>query len=226
MALKEVVLERIPSQDSVLYINKSGISFSANFMKKERLENSEGIKFFFDEDDPYFLGFLFTNDSSTPNTLSLMASGRGTKGASAGVTIKARELINKNLILKSIINLPNKLDRTFEITFDKQREIYFILLRPNFEVTVNWSDKNKIPDSYSGIYRYLDRNSQIIYIGKGLIKNRASSPERAEWGVVKIQYSVIESDEKSFYWENYYLDRFVSVNGSKPPFNVIMGKSE
>ena len=73
MALKEVVLERIPSQDSVLYINKSGISFSANFMKKERLENSEGIKFFFDEDDPYFLGFLFTNDSSTPNTLSLMA---------------------------------------------------------------------------------------------------------------------------------------------------------
>ena len=225
MALKEVVLERIPSQDSVLYINKSGISFSANFMKKERLENAEGIKFFFDEDDPYFLGFLFTNDSSTPNTLSLMASGRS-KGGSAGVTIKARELINKNLILKSIINLPNKVDRTFEIVFDKQRKIYFILLRPNFEVTVNWSDKNKIPESFSGIYRYLDRNSQIIYIGKGFIKNRASSPERVEWGVVKIQYSVIESDEKSFYWENYYLDRFVSVNGSKPPFNVIMGKAE
>ena len=226
MALKEVVLERIPSQDSVLYINKSGISFSANFMKKEKLENAEGIKFFFDEDDPYFLGFIFTNDSSTPNTLSLMASGRGTKGSSAGVTIKARELINKNLILKSIINLPNKLDRTFEITFDKQRKIYYILLRPNFEVTINWADKNKIPDTYCGIYRYLDRNSETIYIGKGNIKSRASSPERVEWGVVKIQYSVIESDEKSFYWENYYLDRFVSVNGSKPPFNVIMGKAE
>ena len=46
MAIKEVVLERIPSQDSVLYINKSGISFSASFIKKEKLEAAEGVKFF------------------------------------------------------------------------------------------------------------------------------------------------------------------------------------
>ena len=88
MAIKEVVLERIPSQDSVLYINKSGISFSASFIKKEKLEAAEGVKFFVDDEDPYYLGFIFTSDSSTPNTLSLMASGRS-KGGSACVTIKA-----------------------------------------------------------------------------------------------------------------------------------------
>ena len=33
-------------------------------------------------------------------------------------------------------------------------------------------------------------------------------------------------DEKSYSWENYYLERYVSTFGSKPPFNVIMGKSE
>jgi len=225
MAIKEVVLERIPSQDSVLYINKSGISFSASFIKKEKLEAAEGVKFFVDDEDPYYLGFVFTTDSSAPNTLSLMASGRS-KGGSAGVTIKASELINKSIVLKSIQKLPNKLDRTFEINFDKQQKIYSILLRPNFEVTVNWSDKNRIPDSFSGIYRYLDNNGQTVYIGKGNIKARASSPERTQWGVTKIQYSVIENDEKSYYWENYYLERFVSINGAKPPFNVIMGKSE
>jgi hypothetical protein len=225
MAIKEVVLERIPSQDSVLYINKSGISFSASFIKKEKLEAAEGVKFFVDDEDPYYLGFVFTTDSSAPNTLSLMASGRS-KGASAGVTIKAAELINKSIVLKSIQKLPNKLDRTFEINFDKQQKIYSILLRPNFEVTVNWSDKNRIPDSFSGIYRYLDNNGQTVYIGKGNIKARALSPERTQWGVTKIQYSVIENDEKSYYWENYYLERFVSINGAKPPFNVIMGKSE
>jgi hypothetical protein len=225
MAIKEVVLERIPSQDSVLYINKSGISFSASFIKKEKLEAAEGVKFFVDDEDPYYLGFVFTSDSSAPNTLSLMASGRS-KGGSAGVTIKAAELINKNIVLKSIQKMPNKLDRTFEITFDKQQKIYSILLRPNFEVTVNWSDKNRIPDSFSGIYRYLDNNGQTVYIGKGNIKARALSPERTQWGVTRIQYSVIESDDKSYYWENYYLERFVSINGAKPPFNVIMGKSE
>jgi hypothetical protein len=225
MAIKEVVLERIPSQDSVLYINKSGISFSASFIKKEKLEAAEGVKFFVDDEDPYYLGFVFTSDSSAPNTLSLMASGRS-KGGSAGVTIKAAELINRNIVLKSIQKMPNKLDRTFEITFDKQQKIYSILLRPNFEVTVNWSDKNRIPDSFSGIYRYLDNNGQTVYIGKGNIKARALSPERTQWGVTRIQYSVIESDDKSYYWENYYLERFVSINGAKPPFNVIMGKSE
>ena len=76
MVIKEVVLERIPSQDSVLYINKSGISFSASFIKKEKLEAAEGVKFFIDDEDPYFLGFVFTDDSNSPNTLSLMASGR------------------------------------------------------------------------------------------------------------------------------------------------------
>ena len=225
MAIKEVVLERIPSQDSVLYINKSGISFSASFIKKEKLEAAEGVKFFVDDEDPYYLGFIFTSDSSAPNTLSLMASGRS-KGGSAGVTIKAAELINKSIVLKSIQKMPNKLDRTFEITFDKQQKIYSILLRPNFEVTVNWSDKNRIPESFSGIYRYLDNNGQTVYIGKGNIRARALSPERTQWGVTRIQYSVIEGDDKSYYWENYYLERFVSINGAKPPFNVIMGKSE
>jgi hypothetical protein len=224
MAIKEVVLERIPSQDSVLYINKSGISFSASFIKKEKLESAEGVKFFVDDEDPYFLGFIFTNEASAPNTLSLMASGRS-KGGSAGVTIKAAELINKSIVLKSVQSLPNKLDRTFEISFDKQQKIYSILLRPNFEVTAKWSDKNRIPDSFSGIYRYLDNNGQIVYIGKGNIKSRASSPERSQWGVAKIQYSVIDSEEKSFYWENYYLERFVNINGARPPFNIIMGKS-
>lgn len=219
------MLERIPSQDSVLYINKSGISFSASFIKKEKLEAAEGVKFFVDDEDPYFLGFIFTNDSSSPNTLSLMASGRS-KGGSAGVTIKAGELINKSVVLQSIQKLPNKLDRTFEIIFNKQQKIYSILLRPNFEISVNWADKNRIPDSLSGIYRYLDNNSQIVYIGKGNIKSRASSQERTQWGVAKIQYSVIDNDEKSFYWESYYLERYVNLNGAKPPFNVIMGKSE
>jgi hypothetical protein len=224
MAIKEVVLERIPSQDSVLYINKSGITFSANFVKRQNLEGSEGVKFFSDDEDPYYLGFRFTSDSNSPNTLSLLASGRS-KGGSAGFTIKAAELINKNPILKNIQRLKDKIDRTFEISFDKQTGMYSILLRPNFEISINWTEKNNSPDSFSGIYRYLNKDGQTLYIGKGYIKSRGSSPERKDWGVHKIEYSVIPDDEKCFYWENYYLERYVFVNGSKPPFNVIMGKS-
>jgi hypothetical protein len=225
MAIKEVSLDRIPAQDSVLVINKSGISFSAKFVKKEKLQDAKGVKFFVDDVDPYYLGFKFKNELDEPNTLSLMASGR-TRGGGAGFTIKAAELINKNPILKNVQKMNSKQDRTFEIFFDKKESIYSILVRPNFEIIVNYLDKNTIPEAFKGIYRYRNKEDQIIYIGKGGIKTRVNSPERRDWGIQKIEYSILLDDELSFYWENYYLDRYLSTHGSKPPFNVIMGKSE
>jgi plasmid maintenance system killer protein len=225
MAIKEVSLDRIPAQDSVLVINKSGISFSAKFVKKEKLQDAKGVKFFIDDVDPYYLGFKFKNELDEPNTLSLMASGR-TRGGGAGFTIKAAELINKNPILKNVQKMNSKQDRTFEIFFDKKESIYSILVRPNFEIIVNYLDKNTIPEAFKGIYRYRNKEDQIIYIGKGGIKTRVNSPERRDWGIQKIEYSILLDDELSFYWENYYLDRYLSTHGSKPPFNVIMGKSE
>lgn len=225
MAIKEVTLNRIPAQDSVLYINKSGISFSANFVKKEKLQEAKGIKFFEDDEDPYYLGFKFKNDLEESNTLSLVASTRGKFGG-AGFTIKAAELINKNSILKNIQKMTSRQDRTFEIFYEKKTNIYSILLRPNFEIVVKFSDRNTIPDAFKGIYRYRNNDGQIIYIGKGGVKTRVNSPERKEWGISKIEYSVILDDDKSYYWENYYLERYVSTFGSKPPFNIIMGKSE
>lgn len=225
MAFKEVTLERIPSQDSVLYVNKSGLSFSANFVKKHNLEDAEGIKFFQNDEDPYLLGFKFTQTTNEPNTLTLVAQGRS-KGGSAGFTIKASELINKNAILKNVQKLPAKQDRTFEIHFDEKEGMYSILLRPNFEISISWLERNKVPEEFKGIYRYLNNDGQIIYIGKGGIRTRANSPERKDWGVSKIEYSVILEDEKSYFWENFYIERYVATQGAKPPFNVIMGKSE
>ena len=225
MAIKEINLDRIPAQDSVLYINKTGITFSANFIKKEKLQDAKGVKFFEDDEDPYYLGFKFKNDLEEPNTLSLNASGRS-KGGSAGFTIKAAELINKNPILKNVQRMASRQDRTFEIFYEKKTDIYSILLRPNFEIIVKFSDRNTIPDAFKGIYRYRNSDEQIIYIGKGGVKARVNSPERKEWGISKIEYSVLLDEDKSYYWENYYLERYVSTFGSKPPFNVIMGKSE
>jgi hypothetical protein len=225
MAIKEVSLNRIPAKDSVLYINKSGLTFSALFIRKHDLSHHKGIKFFSDDEDPYYLGFQFTMDNSGPNTLSLMASGRS-KGGTAAVTIKAAELINRSTVLKSLQKLTDRADKRFEIICDSKLDLYYVMLRPNFEITISWSDRNKIPDHLIGIYRYRSRDGQVLYIGKGQIKSRANSPERKEWGIEKIEYSVLRNDEKCSSWENYHLERFVSATGAKPPFNVIMGKSD
>ena len=84
---------------------------------------------------------------------------------------------------------------------------------------------NKINDEARGIYRYIDKSDQILYIGKGLIKQRASDAERANWGIDKIEYSVIEDENKALEWESYYIDLYVTTNGLRPPFNRIKGHS-
>jgi len=224
MAIREVILERIPAKDSVLYVNKSGISFSAAFVKKNNLTDSVGVKFFIDDEDPHFLGFQFVKDNSQKNTLSLLASGRS-RGGSAGFTVKAREMMNSNRILATIANFEKKEDRTFEVSFNKNKKLFYIKLKPCFEFSVAWEAKNSIPNSTKGIYRYLNKDGQVIYIGKGDIRSRADSPERREWQIRKIEYSIIEDDEASYFWEEHYISRHVSAYGNKPTYNLVLGHS-
>ena len=67
MAIRPIVLERKPSTGSVLAFSRSGISLSAAFISENKLENKEGIKFFRDDDDEYWLGFRsLTKAVTTP----------------------------------------------------------------------------------------------------------------------------------------------------------------
>jgi hypothetical protein len=225
VAIKEVKFNRIPSKDSVIYVNRSGISFSASFVKKFNLQDSTHVKFYLDDEDIYFLGFSFSKNKNGPNSLALVASGRS-KGGSAGFTLKAAELFGKNLVLRNIAKQENKADKTFEVSYSKATKIFSVLFRPNFEFSVGWNDRNKISENILGIYRYLGASGEILYIGKGNIRSRASSPERAQWGIKVIEYSVINDDEKCYHWEDFYLEAFVASYGAKPPFNVILGKKD
>ena len=224
MVIKETKLERIPSQDSVLTISKSGVFFSAVCVRKYGLLGKEGISFLHDDEDPYLLGFRFHASQKGFNVLAIQSQSRG-PGAGGGFFIKATELISKNPILKRVQSLKNKSDRTFEIFLNKTEDYYYIYLKPVFELSATWGNRNKINDDARGIYRYLDKNEQILYIGKGSIKQRASDAERANWGIDKIEYSVIEDEKKALEWESYYIDLYVTTNGLRPPFNRIKGHS-
>jgi len=87
MAFRKVTLDRVPSQGEVLTITKSGLYFSSSFIKGNNLETKESISFFFDDEDPYMLGFEFYDESGSPDSLILMAAGRNSN--SLGRTTKA-----------------------------------------------------------------------------------------------------------------------------------------
>jgi hypothetical protein len=224
MTFRKVTLDRVPSQGEVLTITKSGIYFSSLFIKNHNLEKKESIAFFFDDQDPYMFGFEFYDEPGSPDSLVLMSSGRMSK--SIGRTIKASELIGKSKILQSLQKDPLKINRTFEIKKEKNTNIFYVLLRPAFEHKINFEKRNSLSDDLAGIYRYKNKAGEVLYIGKGQIKNRSNSSERRDWGVHEIEYSSLTTEEDSLKWESYYIQSYQNEFGLLPPLNRISGHSQ
>lgn len=220
MAFRKVIIENAPSTQNIVTISASGFGFSAAFIKSYRLENKASVCFYFDDEDPYKIGFEFHDDIGVSDSLKL------THGSdSATKRVGATGIINKSRVLKSIQSDSDRNNRTFEIKVDPISKLFYLTLRPAFEYSVSFNKKSELPDGINGIYRYRDVKGAVIYIGKGLIKDRAFSQERREWGIHKIEYSIIEDDMQCYRWEAFYLDAFRQEEGVLPVFNRIGGRS-
>jgi hypothetical protein len=222
MALKPFVSPHTAGKaiddSNIVGITKQGFYFPAAFLKEYKLEKKEGILFFLDEEDQYVIGVQFLDDSSAPGSykISLKQFGR---------RILAQNVFNANPVLLKIQANENPRLQRFPVEFDTKSNLFKIFLRPMFEFKVKWSEKNRIPSDVRGIYRYLDGQETIIYIGKGVIKDRAGQTERANWGVMTIEYSVIPTDQEALRWEKFYLDDFKNEFGALPAMNRISGQS-
>ena len=224
MAIRPITLEKTMNTEEVLTISKSGINFSAVFMKNNNLTQMESIGFFMNDQDPFWFGFKFYDNAGASSTLALMKSGRG-DNVSNGRTVKATELFNKNKVLKAIQKLETKHSRIFEVLYDKFEKCFYVLLRPSFEHSTNPENIASVQSDVKGIYRYFDHENKIIYIGKGNIRERLNTPERSDWGINKIEFSIIEDNDSMYKWESYYLEIFQNEHGRLPIFNRIKGHS-
>ena len=192
MAIVEVVFERTKNNsEEALTVTGSGLAFSATFIKNNKLEQKQSIKFYQDSDNPFWLGFDFFDEKILPNALAL--------------------------------NNPNKASKVFEIKKDKVNGKFYITLRPTFERSIGFAERNKIDSEAQGIYRYLDENNKVIYIGKGFIKDRANSAERMSWQIKTIEFSPLRTEEECFKWEAFYINEHQSQYGAIPVFNGIKG---
>ena len=91
---------------------------------------------------------------------------------------------------------------------------------------MNAEDISFIDKDNKGIYRYKNSDNKVIYIGKGSIYERfTKDPQRRNWDISKIEFSVLNDDHESHKWERYYLDKFREENGVLPFHNKIGGFS-
>jgi hypothetical protein len=221
MAIKPIVINNKASNDEVIVIGPSLSTFSAKFMKNHQLENMTSVQFLEDDEDVYWLGFKFFLEQGPTGSLAITRAADAATGR-----ISSGGLVSNNRVLKAVASQDDKQSRTFPISFDKSNSCWFIRLRPAFERGCLYRDKSSIPSGATGIYRYFDKSDALLYIGKGVIRDRLDSNGRIDWGIHRIEYSILNDDQECLRWESYYIREYVDRFGIKPPFNRIAGHNQ
>jgi hypothetical protein len=221
MSIRPIVLETVAASDQVLVFSPKRISLSAKFVRENKLSDMGFVLFLQDDEDPYWLGFRFFPSNPPVGSLAVVKS---SESATRGIT--ATGLINRSSVLSAIAKTKDKSSRTFAIDRDKVNDCWFVRLRPSFERVALLKDKNSIAPGVRGIYRYFDIQNSLLYIGQGIIRDRIDSPERSTWGIHRIEYSILETEQDCLAWESHYLLEHVERFGVKPPLNRVMGHSQ
>ena len=204
-------------------ITNNMFTFSRDFIVNNNLQEKQALFYLKNPEDPYELAFDFRDEQETgayklrpsinrPSCLSRIAS--------------AGKMINDNMILRTIKDLPDRVDRTFDLEKDEDSSnIFFVTLCPNFDQKVKADNLRGMNPELSGIYRCLDEYSNIIYIGSGNVKER-NSEHLKSFGeeISEVQYSVISNREKAYEWESHHITKFKDKHGRRPKYNKNDGR--
>lgn len=214
---KRVVPERANLRGEYISIRSVGFTFSAALIKKYNLQNKKAVAIL-KGDDPFLFGFELL-DEIEKGSYTL----RGSSGdnSTATRTIHCGSIINQSKLLTRISSLPTKDEKSFKA--ELHDDILIIRLAPCFEQLIAFSDIKDLNKDKSGIYRCLDSQDTIVYIGSGKIKERAITRQK-ETGTHfnYIEYSEIPDRDQAMYWERYYHQEFKNKFGELPLYNRIL----
>ena len=209
MAWVKLKKTTVQKDEPAVSVNMDRFTFNAYLQKLAELNKNKYVSIVFDEEERK-IGFEFKKESDSDSDYKITENRR----------CRASELFNKPWVRK-VAQLAG--NNTFPAK--KDGKLWVITLCPAFEIAVKRENSNKIPANSKGIYRY-KQGEDIVYIGKGNIRDRLNEKQRADWKFEIIEYSIIENDEEMFSWESYWIDKYKEINnGDLPIYNLISGHS-
>jgi len=206
---------RLSTKEPAIVVNSERFTYNTVLAKLVEVRKNGYVVYHIDEDQRK-IAFEFSSRNS-PDSYPVKSQGQKGFRSSCG------ELVQRNLWVRKVAELPSPEQRRFA-AIEERKNFWTIQLVPAFEHRLKRVDKSKLPSEAKGIYRYLDKDGSIVYIGKGNIKARLSESGRAEWNFDTIDYSIIEDESEQLEWESYWIDKFKeSNNGRLPYYNKVSG---
>ena len=205
-------------------ITKSGGRFSAHFIKTYDLSPFQSMTYYRANSDPYRIVFELIKEANAKNSTSIGAEGK------TGRVFNIKGLINIFPAVKKVVDTPHS-PHTHRFDIHKiphEKNCFYCNIIPMFEQTKEWKDKNSIPNNTNGIYRYLNHEDTVIYIGMGNIKERTSESDRKDWGIKTIQFSEVvdfsEHKKITKEYESIHIETHKKMNdGNFPIYNLMNG---
>jgi hypothetical protein len=207
-----------PDSRFFVTLRSAALAFNVHFIRNNRLEEQSRISVFCDA-SRYRLGLHFHSDLSDHDSFALTTDGGSTKGGGRAAQIGS--VINQHSWLRAASKCKNSALRRYTPIWDSVEKHWTINIRPSFETRVKTA--KEIGSGLCGIYRYW-ANDQLVYIGRGDIRGRANSPERIDWVIDAIEFSVIDDSLEQEKWESLWLDEYRNEHGALPLYNRIGGK--
>jgi hypothetical protein len=206
---------------SIVTLRRLAIAFNSHFIRANRLQDCTRVAVYCNA-ERYRVGFKFHSDISDDNSFALTADG-GSPGSRSGDNraVQVNAVMTQHLWLSVASRSPNPSARRYQPIWIAAQGLWVINVRPSFETRA--TSAKDIEAGICGIYRYWAGN-QVVYIGRGEIRSRADSPERAEWVIDAIDYSVVEDQADQEKWEALWLDEHRNEHGTLPLYNRIGGK--
>ena len=169
------------------------------------------------------IGFEFHKDERA-DSFAMCAQSSDRKGEKRkGLQCTSRGVLARHPWIASVARQSVK-NRRFRP--DKQGKLWVVQLCPAFEIR-KARESGEIPSGDVGIYRYVREDGEVVYIGRGPIKERLSSPERDEWTFDVIEYSVVPDPDEQVKWEDYWIERHKEEQGGERPiYNKISGSAK
>jgi hypothetical protein len=206
-----------PDARSLVTLRRAALAFNAHFIRANNLKECTRVTVHCDP-PRYQLGLSFHSDATDHDSFSLTPDGGG--GSGDGRAIQIAAMIKQHRWLKAA---SSRGSNKFTPAWSNVEKLWILNIRPSFENKA--SSAADIPQDACGIYRYLAKD-QIVYIGRGAIRARAKSAERAKWIIDAIEFSVIPNESEQEKWEAVWLDEYRNEHGVLPFHNRIGGTSQ
>jgi len=202
----------------ITFRRRGAIAINVDFVRMAGIEKATRATLFLSRDERR-LGFRFHSDEEDDEAFLLCRDGGSHKAQSVGRVLTAPSLLTRSPALRALTERGGDA-RSCEAVKDSVSGLWVVHLAPCFERVL--SSLDEIAPDFTGVYRYLSRGD-VIYIGRGVLRQRLAEPDRRTWPHDQIEYSIVNDDAAERKWEAFWLNAHREKHGRWPLCNKIGG---